>query len=246
MKKAAPKEKKIKPVKLAALERKFIGLRDRLRTKADANKTFGEETIQEYLIFASGPVCRGYLDQTVSRKSAGVCGAASTAAAINIVREGMKGWAVKSWPAILYEQFNRRLKIQVNFNGRLSSQKVGNNTILKTLNWHKHIEARTFLEKQHVKSGNRVQAWESIKTALREKCTALLFHTRNHYVLIAGYAEPRMQEGRDRTEDELEQCMIFSARAGQAPKHGIRFTEVIKIIGTSRGMYKIMRVAFNG
>lgn len=223
---------------LKLVKKTFQKFHNELRKKKKGEAKM-EKSVGNRLVFVSGPVCRGYLPQTLSKRSFGVCAAASTAASINIVREGLSGLPIKTWAEILFEKFHGRLgRVVVTKGGRLTTAHIGTVHIMKTLKQFRSITAKVCVDTNDVKARCKRDAWKKITTALRDQRTVLLFHCKNHYVLIAGYCQPQSDCG---TDEFLENCAIFSNRKGQKPACLIPFSEVADIIRKYRG-YKILQV----
>jgi len=183
----------------------------------------------------SMPVARNL----VSQEKMPICGAAATAGALNACREGVNGVRRFGWRDILYKHFrDRQRRKVVKGKGRPTTKYVGNRNILRVIRSIPKMRAEVLLKKGLAK--NPAKAWRAVTAALRKPRSVVLFHTKNHYVLVPGYV------GSEDYKDKL--CSLLYARRGQQPKTQqppIPFSEACGIIARSKGMYRMFRFYYD-
>jgi len=142
------------------------------------------------------------------------------------------------WRDTLLKYFRDRQRLSVVKQGnRYTSRRVGNGNIKRLMRSVPNMKYELLMGTCLAKDPAR--AWHAVTAALQKPRSAVIFHTKNHYVPVLGYV------GSKDYEDNL--CSLFYARRGQQPdakQAPVPFSEVCRII-RSKKIYCLMRVYYS-
>lgn len=211
-----------------------------------------DEAAQQFHAFVVGPVVR----QIVSQGELFVCGAASTAGALNACTEKLprRRQLKLSWEDVLFGHFQDKLgiKIRDSRRGDPASWRVGKAHIKTVIESFPGMHCKDLISLTEASPVNREAAWVSLVAALRKPNTAVFYHAQGasgHYTLVAGAVGPMTLSPSSPGKEVVmpydeEHSAILTNEVYQEPRQRVTFKKVCDSIVNRKGFFRILLVEY--